>query len=217
MLRNTFYNNLFKDYYFNNKGIFFKTFEININNINNRYEIYWGDPDIIFDRISLKEKYPLALTIIPRKKNAPHPRIFLHEKLEKKFTNSFEMVIAHEIGHLWLHDVVGVNHPMTNNSMEEYETEIWSDYFAYEFFVKYRNVYSLEIFNKIIEEAINLQMYIYNLNPEQYMKYVYTERVENLKILDNKVKIGVGNRDQTMIQMLKAIEITLYSLGDVFK
>jgi hypothetical protein len=53
----------------------------------------------------------LAATVIPRRHNYPNPRIFLHEKLEKKYKNEFEAVIAHEIGHVWLHDFVGFNNP----------------------------------------------------------------------------------------------------------
>lgn len=202
---------------FNNKGIFFKSFEININNFHSSYDIYWGDPIEIFDKKTLKETFPLAVTVIPHRNNYQNPRIFLHDKLEKKYNNAFEMIIAHEIGHLWLHDVVGFNHPMTRNFMNEYDSEIWADYFAYSFFAKYRNINSLEKFNKIIKKASNLQIQIYNLDPKQHMENVNKKKIENLKILDDKVKMELKNRNLKMIQMIKAIEITLNSLGDLFK
>lgn len=217
MVSNTSFSNLFKDYYYNNKGTFFRSFEININNFHSSYDIYWGDPMVIFDQKALKEEFPLAVTVIPHRNNSPNPRIFLHDKLEKKYNNSFEMIIAHEIGHLWLHDVVGFNHPMTRNFMKEYETEIWADYFAYSFFVKYRSINCLEEFNKILKGACKLQIQIYNLNPKQHMEHVYDEKVETLKVLDDRVKTELKNMNPTMIHMIKAIEITLISLGDLFK
>ena len=52
----------------------------------------------------------------------------MHEKLEKKRTNAFEMVIAQEIGHLWLYNVVGFNNLSTNyfngQSKSKYKQDI---------------------------------------------------------------------------------------------
>ena len=217
MISNTSWNNLFKDYYFNKKGTFLKSFEIKIGNFHSGYDIYWGDPIAIFEKKTLKESFPLAVTVIPHRNIVQNPRIFLHEKIEAKYKKSFEMIVAHEIGHIWLHDVVGFNHPMTGNFITEYKSEIWADYFAYSFFVRYRNIICLEKFNKIIEEVINLQIQIYNLDPKQHLEYVDNKRIENLKVLDDNVKMEIKNRKPKMIQMINAIEITLNSLGDVFQ
>ncbi len=214
---NTSYNDLFKDYYFNNKGIVFKSFEININNFHSRYDIYWGDPNIIFDERTLIKTFPLAVTTIPHRYNYPNPRIFLHEKLEKKYNNVFELVITHEIGHLWLHDIVGFNNPSTSNIMKENESEIWADYFSYSFFVKYRNITCFENFIKILEEASNLQIKIYDLDPKQHMEFTFTRKIENLKLKEKKINFEYENGNPTVIQMKNAIEITLNALGDIFK
>ena len=214
---NTSHKDLLKDYYFNNKGTLFKSFEININNVHYSYDIYWGDPNIIFDKIALRETFPLAVNYIPQRKNYPNSRIFLHEKLEKKYNNVFEMVIAHEIGHLWLHDVVGVNHLMTSNFMKENETEIWADYFSYSFFVKYRNINCFENFIKILEEASNLQIKIYNLDPNQHVEFTFTRKAKKLKSFEEKLNFEFKDGNSIIIQMKNAIETTLNALGDIFK
>ena len=216
MISNTSWNDLFKDYYFNNKGTFLKSFEIEINSFHVSYDIYWGDPIVIFDKKTLKESFPLAVTVIPQRNIVQNPRIFLHEKVEEKYGKSFEMIVAHEIGHIWLHDIVGFNHPMTGNSMTEYESDIWADYFTYSYFIRYRNITCLEKFKKIIKDVINLQMQIFNLDPKQHMEYAYNERIKNLKGLDDDVKMKIKNRKQKIMQMTNAIEISLNSLGDIF-
>ena len=214
---NTYHNDLFKDYYFNNKGTLFKSFEININNFHSSYDIYWCDPSIIFDERTLIETFPLAVTTISHRYNYPNPRIFLHEKLERKYNNVFEMVIAHEIGHLWLHDIVGFNNPSTSNFMKENESEKWADYFSYSFFVKYRNINCLENFIKILEEASNLQIKIYNLDPNQHKEFTFTRKIENIKLFEEKINFEFKDGNTTIIQMKNAIEITLNTLRDIFK
>jgi hypothetical protein len=77
-------NDLFRDYYFNNKGTLYKSFDININNFHHSYDIYWGNPDIIFNNDGYTIYHPLAVTQIPQRKNYPNQRIFLHEKFDKK-------------------------------------------------------------------------------------------------------------------------------------
>lgn len=216
MTGNTSRDKLFKEYYFNNEGTLFKSFEISINTFNYSYSIYWGDPDIIFDGKTLRETYPLAVTIIPQRNNYPNPRIYLHEKLETKYNNAFEVVVAHEIGHLWLHDIVGINNPSTSNYMSEKESEIWADYFAFSYFVKYRNINCLEDFSKVLEEASRLQVEIYNLDPGQHMESTFINRMNDLKLLEENISIRIENEKSFMAQMKNAIEITLSALGDIF-
>ena len=165
---------LFRDYYLNNKGILFKSFQINIRNFRYRYDIYWGDPSVIFDAKALAEDFPLAVTTISHRYHDPNPRIFLHEKLDQKHNNVFELVIAHEIGHLWLHDIVGFNNPSTNSFMNESESEIWADYFSYSYFVKYRHTTCLDGFTKILKDASSLQLKIYDLDPKLYVETTFT-------------------------------------------
>jgi len=148
----------FKDYYLGNMGKLFKSFETNINNHHFYYDIYWGDPDIIFDNRVLYDIYPLAVTMIPQSTKYPNSRIFIHEKLDLKFKHEFKIVLAHEIGHLWLHDVVGINHRMTTARMEEHEAEIWADYFAFRTMQKYSEISSLDSFNIHYEKISNLQV-----------------------------------------------------------
>ncbi len=215
-MKNTSYNDLFKEYYSTNKGIIFKSFEININSSHYSYDIYWGDPNIIFDEKILEKTFPLAVTTIPHRYNYPRPRIYLHEKLEKKYTNVFELVISHEIGHLWLHDIVGFNNPSTCNFMDEKESEIWADHFSFSFFVKYRNTL-IGDFIRILEEAGNLQIKIYGLDPEQYTESIFTKKIKNFKVDEAKIDFQFRNGNPVIIQMEKAIEITLKALGDIFQ
>jgi hypothetical protein len=216
VVNNTSYHDLFSDYYFNNKGTLYKSFEISINNFHGSYDIYWGDPNVIFDKRSLKEKFPLAVTTIPHRYNYPNPRIFLHEKLENMFNNIFEVVIAHEIGHIWLHDIIGFNNPSTNNVMKENESEIWADYFSYSYFIKYRNINCLVNFIKILEETSNFQIKLYNLSPEQHMEFTFTRKIESLKLLEENINYGFKVGNQITIQMINTIEMTLNALGDIF-
>lgn len=217
MISNTSRNDLFRDYYVNNKGKLCKSFVIKINNSHMSYDIYWGDPNLIFDKKTLKESYLLAVTVIPNRNSSQNPRMFLHEKIEQKYGRSFEMIVAHEIGHIWLHDVVGFNHPMTENSMVENESENWADYFAYRFFGRYRNTTCLGNFNKILKAVINLQAQIFNLDPMQHIKCEYSKRISNLGELDGDVEIEIKNGKPRMMQMISAMEITLDSLGDIFR
>jgi hypothetical protein len=212
-VENISHKDIFKDYYFNNKGILFKTFEININTFHYNYDIYWGDPNIIFDKKTLTETFPLAVTIMPHRYNYPNSRIFLHEKLGKDNNNVFELVIMHEIGHLWLHDIIGFNNPSSNNTMRENESELWADYFACNFFLKYRNTNNIEEIYKIFKDANNLQNKIYNLEPNKNMKYTNT-KIENLKLLEKEC---LESKNEIIIHMINAKEITLNNLGDIFK
>jgi hypothetical protein len=217
MLNESHHNDLFKDYYFNNKGILFKSFELNINNINNSYDIYWGDPNIIFDRKTLISTFPLAVTIIPKRLNYPNPRIFLHDKLDKNIINVFEMVITHEIGHIWLHDIVGFNNLSTSYYMDENESEVWADYFSYYFFKRYRNIDCLNKYQKILEEVSELQIKIYYFDPKLSIEVTLTNKMDKLKILEDKIKLQLLEDNSFTNQMIEAINITLKTMGDIFK
>lgn len=207
---------LFTDYYLNNKGTFFKSFKIIIGSYQYNYDIYWGDPNIIFEKRDLRRTCPLAISIIPHRYGYPNSRIFLYEKLEAKYKNVFEVVVAHEVGHLWLHDIVGFNNPSTTNNMNEEDSEMWSDYFAYSFFQKYRNTNNLENFSKIIEEASRFQMRIYNLLPEKFVEPTFTRKILKLKQLEGIMKVNKKVGTALFTHMENAMEITLNSLGDIF-
>jgi hypothetical protein len=215
-MENISHKDLFKDYYLNNKGKLFKSFEISINKFHYSYDIYWGDPDIIFNKEVSIESFPLAVAIMPHRYNYPNSRIFLHDKLEKKYNNVFETVIAHEIGHLWLHDIIGFNNPSTDTFMNESESEIWADYFAYSFCKKYRNINCIESFGKILWEIGNFQMELYNLDFNRYMDIVYTKKLEILEVAEGDINYGLKNGNKIIIHMINAIEMTLNNLGDIF-
>jgi hypothetical protein len=214
---NDSYKDSFRDYYLNNKGILFKSFEINISDFHYRYDIYWGDPNVIFDARALAEDFPLAVTTIPHRYNHPNPRIFLHEKLEKKHNSVFELVIAHEIGHLWLHDIVGFNNLSTSSFMNERESEIWADYFSYSYFAKHRHISSLDGFAKILKEASDFQLQIYDLDPKLHMEITFIRKMEKLKAKIEEIELKYKKGNPTIIHLKNAIEITLNALGDIFK
>jgi hypothetical protein len=80
---------IFRDYYYSNKGTQFRAFEININSFQEKYDIYWGDPEVIFDEKARKNSCPLAVRIMPTRLNAPNPRIFIHEELTQEAWSCF--------------------------------------------------------------------------------------------------------------------------------
>jgi len=121
----------FRDYFVNNKGTLYKKLYIHMGTRSYMCDIYWGDPKIIFYVDSVKDNLPLAMTVLSKIAGTYNPRIYLHDKLELKYNSIFEMVVLHEIGHLWLIDIIGIGNQLTPN-----ESEVWADYFAYRFFVK---------------------------------------------------------------------------------
>lgn len=208
---------LFKEYFFQNKGQFYKSFKIIIRNHQYNYDIYWGDPKIIFLQKSLSKKYPLAVTVIPHRNNYPKPRIFLHKdiKIENKYV--FELIITHEIGHLWLHDILGYNNPSTEYLMEESESEIWADFFSYNFFKIFRNIKNIKNYLKLLKGASKVQMDLYNLNPKKYIEDTFNVKMKNLILLQDKVSNETRKENLLIIHMMNAMEITLHTLGDIFE
>ncbi len=206
----------FRDYYFHNKGTLFRSFEITINDFHYSYDIYWGDPNVIFAPRALAQEFPLAVTTIPRRYHYPNPRIFLHDKLERKYDRVFELVIAHEIGHLWLHDIVGFNNPATSDRMSEEDSEVWADYFSYSFFVSYRGVYSLDDFAPVLEGASNLQLQIYDLDPQVHRELTFTKKMEKLTLQAKSIEVECNRGNQVAIHMKNAAAVTLKALGDIF-
>jgi hypothetical protein len=212
----TSHQDLFRAYYFGNKGTLFRHFEIAIGDFHYRYDIYWGDPSIIFDPGALEEKFPLAVTTIPQRAHYPDTRIYLHERLERKHTCVFELVIAHEIGHLWLHDIVGFNNLLTNSRMSESDSEVWADYFSYCYFVKYRTLSCVDDFAQALKEASNLQMAVYNLDPKSHVELTFTRKMERLRAKIEEVDLGCREGDHIAIHMKNAVDTTLDALGDIF-
>ena len=213
---NPSHEDVFRDYYFQNKGTLFRSFEIAINDFHYSYDIYWGDPSVIFAPRALAQEFPLAVTTIPHRYHYPKPRIFLHDKLERKYDRVFELVVAHEIGHLWLHDIVGFNNPATRNPISEEDSEVWADYFAYSFFINYGRVSSLDAFAGVLEEASNLQLQVYDLDPKVHRELTFTRKMVNLTLKAESIDLECNRGSQAAIHMKNAVEITLKALGDIF-
>jgi predicted SprT family Zn-dependent metalloprotease len=207
-------NKLFNDYYKNNNGKLFKIFKININNNPLIFDIYWGDPDIIFDKLTLVP-YPLAFIKFPKWKNDPNTRIYLHEKVDINYATAFEFILAHEIGHFCLFDIFGINHPKGNVFLDEYTTEVWADFFAYKYFMKYRNINNFEQFEKILIEVDNLQNFIYNITPDVCKEYSFTNKIKDLQLLKEKIQTGYNNGDQNILLMLGTFEKVLIQIKEL--
>jgi hypothetical protein len=216
-LDNTSHEDLFREYYHGNSGRLYKSFQLEIGNHKYKYDIYWGDPKVIFDSRSIADKYPLAVTAIPHRYPSPNPRVFLHEELEEKYGNAFEFVVTHEIGHLWLHDIIGFNNPSTENLMNESDSEIWADYFAYSFFLKYRQTAGLDAFEKVLKEASDIQLKMYKLDPERHIEFTFIRKLDNLKRHKEGIELQCEKGNQIYIHMKNATEITLNALGDIFE
>jgi len=205
---------LFNDYYINNNGTLYKEFEININNSRKIFDIYWGDPNIIFDKNECLP-YPLAFIKFPKYVHEPNTRIYLHEKIDKKYTTAFEFILAHEIGHFCLFDIFGINHPRGNIFLDERNTEIWADFFAYKYFIKYRNINNLENFEKILIEVDNLQNIIYGITPDVCNEYSFTNKIKDLKLLIDKIKIDCNNGEQNILLMLDTFDEILIQIKEL--
>lgn len=206
----------FRDYYLSNKGRLFRSFEIRIGDHRYHYDIYWGDPNIVFSPQVRKDTFPLAVTTIPRRMGYPDPRIFLHDMLNEKHGAVFETVVAHEIGHLWLHDVVGINHPRTASRMEETEAEHWADHFSYCFFRKYRDLTAPEGFAGLLIDAAELQARFYGIDQKEAESLGLKERPKDFVKFEKLLAVQLDSQDPMCVQMRSAAETTLCALGDVF-
>jgi len=213
---NTGHKALFRDYYTKNMGEFYKSFQISINDYRYNYDIYWGEPDAIFDARDIKEKLPLAVTIISRRKSDPNNRIYLHKEIDAK-SRIFEMIVVHEIGHLWLHDIVGFNNPTTNSVMDEVESESWADYFSYCFLVRHRKGMDLKGFLNILLEATEVQRKLYRNDERVEIEDKFSQRISAFEIFENRINDQLKNQIDFIIQMKRAIDITLDALGDIFR
>ena len=205
----------FKEFYLNNEGKIYKSIELCIGNRRYSYDIRWGDPKTIFDPRSLQKDFPLAVTVIPHRKGYPNPCIFLHEMLDEKYGSTFEMIVAHELGHLWLHDVVGFNNPNTTTTMDESQSEHWADYFSYCFFRKYRNSTCLDDFTKVLAAAARLQIQFYGLDSVRASAPIFNRRVKDLELFDKCLQAQLSDQEPISIHMCDAIEVTLTALGDI--
>ena len=208
-------NKLFNDYYKNNNGILYKTFEINIKNTQKTIDIYWGDPNIIFDNHTYLSCSPLAFIKFPRYKNDPDTRIYLHEKVDKKYTIAFEFILAHEIGHFCLFDIFGINHPSGHISLNKYYTEVWADFFAYKYFKKYRNINNLEQFEKVLMEVDNLQNIIYSTTPDVHNEHSFAYKIKDLHVLQESIQIDCNNNAQNTLLMLNTFDEILIQINEL--
>jgi len=204
----------FNEYYMNNKGIFYKHYDININNTKKSFDIYWGDPDIIFGK-SLNVPYPLAFIKFPKWAHEPDTRIYLHEKIELKYSIAFEYILSHEIGHFCLFDIFGINHPMGDIYLNEIETEIWADYFSYLYFRKYRGIIDIEQLEKIFIEIDNLQNLIYNIPSIDFNKYSFINKMEYLRDFPKNIESAIKNNDQNTHLMLNIFDKLLIQINEL--
>jgi len=206
------YSTLFKEYYLNNKGKLFKHFEIIINKSEKPFDIYWGDPDIIFEK-SLDVPYPLAFIKFPQWAHEPNTRIYLHEKIDLKYSTALEYILAHEIGHFCLFDIFGINHPKGNDFLNVMETEIWADYFAYLYFIKFGNINNLEQLENILLEVDNLQNILYRIPSYDFIKYSYINKMKYLVEFKNKIEIALNNNVENTHLMIKTFDEILMQIN----
>jgi hypothetical protein len=204
----------FEDYYKNNKGIFYKTFEITINNISTVFDAYWGNPNIIFDN-RLLQYHPLATKIFPKWQTDPEIRIYIHEGVEKNYTNAFEFILAHEIGHIWQYSILGINNPRGHVYLRDQERETWADYFAYKYFVKYRNINTFEQFISVLNDCDTLLKIIYNITPDISSNNSFVYRLQFLETLDKKFQIGYSKEDNDIVKVFYSLELMLSLLKEL--
>ena len=206
------YNKSFEEYYKNSKGTFYKQYEIIVNNTKKFFDIYWGDPNIIFGK-SIDVPYPLAFIKFPQWASEPDTRIYLHDKIEIKYNTAFEYILSHEIGHFCLFDIFGINHPKGNIFLNVNDTEVWADYFAYLYFKKYRNINNIEQLNNILLEVDNLQNLLYNIPSADLNKYSHTNKMKYLNEFSNKIETDINNKNIHL--MLNTFDEILIQLNEL--
>jgi Zn-dependent peptidase ImmA (M78 family) len=123
--------------------------------------------------------------------------------------------VAHEIGHLWLDDVVGLTRPTAEFYVDELRAEAWADYFAYNFFRKYRALTDINDFYSILRESGIIQSQLYHREPTEISKGM-EEKIDELKNLNQAILNGLAAQNPVLIQITEAIEITLDAVGDIF-
>ena len=208
------YSKSFKEYYRNNNGICYKQYEIIVNNSKKSFDIYWGDPNIIFKK-SFDIPYPLAFIKFPQWASEPDTRIYLHENIENKNNTAFEYILSHEIGHFCLFDIFGINHPKGNIFLNVDDTEVWADYFAYLYFKKYRNINNIEQLYDIFLEVDNLQKFLYDIPSTDFDKNSYTNKMDYLKKFSNKIETAINNRDENTHLMLNTFDEILIQIKEL--
>jgi hypothetical protein len=209
------YGTLFKDFYHKNMGVLYKSIFYSINNHRYHFDIIWGKPEIIFDQSSINEQLPLAVSIISHKMNDPDPRIYIHSALKYK-NEVFKLVIMHEIGHIWLHDIVGFNNPYTDNHMDDFESEKWADYFSYCYFSRTRKKATVKHFIKILEKAHDTQMKLYGIDLKNHPKFGNYTRNTYFLEFENMVRNAIIQNDSFYCDLKNAIDITLNEIGNIF-
>ena len=206
---------IFRDYYYTDRGKLYKSFDIKIGSFQEKYDIYWGEPEIIFDDNTRKYSFPLAVRVLPTRLHTPNPRIFVHDELTQEHRAVFELVVAHEIGHLWLDDVVGITRPTADFYVDAIRAEAWADYFAFCFFRKYRDLVDIETFCTIMKDAVRIQSQLYNRETAVNLKGM-DEKISELKSLHQSIKDGLAAKNPVFCQISDAIKITLNAIGDMF-
>ena len=204
----------FNNYHKNNEGMLYRHYDIAINNTSRPFDVYWGNPDIIFGK-SLEVPYPLAFIQFPKWASEPDTRIYLHEKIELKYSTAFEYILAHEIGHFCLFNIFGINHQKGNVFINVLETEVWADYFAYLYFNKYRKIHTIEQLECVLSEIDNLQKILYNIPTADFYKYSYRNKIKYLKEFSTKIHIAINKNDKNTHLMLNAFDEILMQINEL--
>ena len=194
----------------------YKTVTLEINDWKRSYTVYWGEPEDIFNEKDIERIHPLAITIIPKRLNLPDTHISLHNRLKDFPGLGFEFVIAHELGHIWLHDVLGFNFNINSPSIGEFDSEVYADFFAYSFFKNYRGIKTVTDLKPIFDEIFNIQTQTYtNLSLKPLEDY-YIDRLNYLSDHDSKFTLALKNKDTKTLQIEQGLELTINSLGQLF-
>ena len=196
---------MFNEFYENDSGILYRNFNVAVSGRHFAYGIYWAAPEIVFNEDIIR-MMPLAITVIKH----PKHKIFLHEKLKPEHKDIFEYVVAHEVGHLWLYDIINIRQEFSGD-----ELEIWADYFAYSFLVKYRRLSGLEQFDNILNDTLRLQGKIYNVDSALFND-IFHRKMEDVKSLIGTIEAERRNGDIYRSQIEKTIEPMLNAVGDLF-
>ena len=198
-----------REYHELDKGVSYKAFGLSVGNRYFNYDIYWGDPEVLFDKEIIR-MLPLATVAFPARRSNSCPRIYLHEKLTLEHKDAFEYVVMHEIGHLWLYEIIGVHHQLQRN-----DTEVWADYFAFNFFKKHRGVGSFDRFKDILNETLVLHGVIYGY-PKEVFGSVFDRKAEDIRTLMESIETEQANGGVLGAQIERTIEPVLAALGDIF-
>ena len=126
------------------------------------------------------------------------------------------MIVSHEIGHMWLNDIVGLTRQKSNFMIDAFEAEVYADFFSFRFFLMYRGIRTLNQFSAIIDEASACIRNVYELDIVPGPDLLLAQKKEAFAAFVKNWDAGIERGNVFNLQVDSAIDLSLCALGDLF-